>query len=55
MLVDAVDTFELLESYPEDKYLPSFLVRGESGKLVFHALIGGCGRVQRSDCDDVCS
>ena len=25
--------------YPHDKYLPSFLVRGEAGRSVFHAHI----------------
>ena len=39
LLLDAVESLELLESYPEDKYLPSYLVRGESGAIVFHALI----------------
>jgi hypothetical protein len=33
MLVDAFRTFEILESYPEDKYLPSYLVRGEYGGI----------------------
>jgi hypothetical protein len=31
---------EIVESYPEDKYLPGFLVRGECEGLVFHAQIG---------------
>ncbi len=25
-ILDAVDTYEVIESYPEDKYLPSYLV-----------------------------
>lgn len=25
-ILDGVDTYEIVESYPEDKYLPSFLV-----------------------------
>jgi hypothetical protein len=25
-IVDAVDTYEIIEHYPEDKYLPSYLV-----------------------------
>jgi hypothetical protein len=29
----------LIESYPDDKYLPSFLIRGESEGVVFHAQI----------------
>jgi hypothetical protein len=35
----AIDSLEILESYPQDKYLPSFLVRGESNRIVFHAHI----------------
>jgi hypothetical protein len=38
-LVEAISTFEIIESYPTDKYLPSFLIRGEAGRLVFHAQI----------------
>ena len=37
VLLLAVSTFEIIESYPEDKYLPSFLVRGEYEGSVFHA------------------
>jgi hypothetical protein len=39
MLVAAVASFEIIESYPEDRYLPSFLVRGETQDVVFHAHI----------------
>jgi hypothetical protein len=39
MLRNAVPTLEIIEAYPQDKYLPSFLVRGESEELVFHAQI----------------
>jgi len=35
----AIATLEIIEMYPEDKYLPSFLVRGESEGVVFHAQI----------------
>lgn len=38
-LVEAISTFEIIESYPTDKYLPSFLIRGEAGILIFHAQI----------------
>ena len=37
MLSDAVATLEIIESYPHDKYLPSFLVRGEVQGITFHA------------------
>jgi hypothetical protein len=36
-LVNAVYTLEVIETYPDDKYLPSFLLRGESEGSVFHA------------------
>jgi len=39
MLVEGVDSLEIIESYPDDKYLPSFLVRGEWEGTVFHAQI----------------
>ena len=35
-ILAAVDTYELIESYPEDKYLPSYLVYATSGAEVFH-------------------
>jgi len=38
MILGAVDTFEIIEAYPDDKYLPSYLVRGEHPDGVFHAL-----------------
>ena len=39
MLTSAVASFEVIESYPDDKYLPSFLIRGKSEDVVFHAQI----------------
>ncbi len=39
MLMAAAASFEVIESYPDDKYLPSFLVRGEAEGMVFHAQI----------------
>jgi hypothetical protein len=39
MLEKSVGSLELIESYPQDKYLPSFLVRGEADGIVFHAHI----------------
>jgi hypothetical protein len=38
MVVGAVDSFAIIEPYPDDKYLPSYLVRAEQGPLVFHVL-----------------
>ncbi len=39
MLVKGAESLEVIESYPDDKYLPSFLVRGEVEGRVFHAQI----------------
>jgi hypothetical protein len=37
-ILDAVDTYEVIESYPEDKYLPSYLVYATGENEVFHVL-----------------
>ena len=37
-ILSAVDSYELVESYPEDKYLPSYLVLGQSEEGPFHVL-----------------
>lgn len=37
-ILDAVDTYEIIESYPEDKYLPSYLVLAKHGGSAFHVL-----------------
>jgi hypothetical protein len=39
ILRSTLATLEIIETYTEDKYLPSFLVRGESEGVVFHAQI----------------
>ena len=36
--MEEVDTYEIIESYPEDKYLPSYLVYAVSGGEVFHVV-----------------
>ena len=38
-LHETMETLEIIEAYPQDKYLPSFLLRGDSGGSVFHAQI----------------
>jgi hypothetical protein len=38
-LGDAIASLESIEAYPDDKYLPSFLVRGETKGAIFHAQI----------------
>ena len=37
-LLGAIESYEMIESYPEDKYLPSYLVRATSQDAVFHVL-----------------
>lgn len=37
-LIAAVDQYEVIECYPEDKYLPSYLVLAQTGHDVFHIL-----------------
>ena len=37
-ILDLVDTFEIIEEYPDDKYLPSYLVYFKSRGTVFHVL-----------------
>lgn len=54
MLMEATASFEIIESYLEDKYLPSFLIRGESEGVVFHAQVAtDLTGNQREDRDDV--
>jgi hypothetical protein len=38
MILDAVETFEVVEAYPDDKYLPSYLILGRAGGDAFHVL-----------------
>src|SRR5438094_10001089 len=37
-ILDAVDTYEVIEAYPEDKYLPSYLVYATVENEIFHVL-----------------
>lgn len=37
-ILHAVETFELVEAYPDDKYLPSYLVLGRAGSEAFHVV-----------------
>ena len=39
VLLIGVESLEIIEEYPSDKYLPSFLLRFEFGREVFHAQI----------------
>ena len=37
-LLTCLDTYEIIESYPSDKYLPSYLVRSEHKGELLHIL-----------------
>jgi len=37
-MLDAVDSYEIIEAYPEDKYFPSYLVLAKHHEEVFHLL-----------------
>jgi hypothetical protein len=37
-ILSAVDTYQLVEAYPDDKYLPSYLVLAHEGLDYFHIL-----------------
>ena len=37
-ILDAADSYEVIEEYPEDKYLPSYLVLARYGGDAFHVL-----------------
>jgi len=37
-VLDAVENYEIIEAYPEDKYLPSYLVLARSAGEAFHVL-----------------
>lgn len=37
-ILAAVDTYELIEAYPDDKYLPSYLVLGQHAQDIFQVL-----------------
>ena len=39
-ICEATDTFELVEAYPDDKYLPSYLVLAGVAPSAFHVLFG---------------
>ena len=37
-IVEAIDSYEIIEAYPDDKYLPSYLLLGTAGASSLHAL-----------------
>ncbi len=38
MILDSIGSYEIIESYPEDKYLPSYLVHARHGAQDIHVL-----------------
>lgn len=38
VILDAVESYEIIESYPDDKYLPSYLVLAKHAGTAFHVL-----------------
>ena len=38
MILESVESYDLVESYPDDKYLPSYLVWARHGEEIFHIL-----------------
>lgn len=39
-ILEAISSYEIIESYPDDKYLPSYLVFARERATVFHVLFG---------------
>jgi len=39
-IISAVDSYEIVEAYPENKYFPSYLLLGRQGEDAFHVLFG---------------
>ena len=39
-ILQSIDNYILIESYPEDKYLPSYLVWSNYESVIFHILFG---------------
>ena len=37
-IIDSVDSYEIIEKYPQDKYLPSYLIYSHHQSHVFHIL-----------------
>ena len=37
-IIDSIHTYEIIESYPEDKYLPSYLIYTEHAGECYHIL-----------------
>ena len=48
-IIQAADTYEIVEAYPEDKYFPRYLLLGREGDDVFHVLFATDGE---SECEN---
>ena len=40
MIIQAAESYEMVEEYPNDKYFPSYLLMGRRDKDAFHVLFG---------------
>jgi hypothetical protein len=38
MILESIENYEIIESYPDDKYLPSYLIYSRYQGIVFHVL-----------------
>lgn len=38
IITAAVDSYEIIETYPQDKYMPSYLIYADHGGFIFHLL-----------------
>lgn len=38
-ILGSIDSYEIVEEYPEDKYLPSYLIYAKYQETVFHLLV----------------
>jgi hypothetical protein len=45
-ILDAVDSYQVVESYPEDKYLPSYLILAEGAFHILFAVDAGDDNVR---------
>jgi Domain of unknown function (DUF4258) len=39
-IIQAAESYEIVEEYPDDKYFPSYLLVGRQGEEAFHVLFG---------------
>jgi hypothetical protein len=39
VVTNSIESYEIIEEYPEDKYLPSYLIYAKYGKQIIHTHI----------------